>query len=260
MTIKKPFYRIWRPVKDYDWSNEVCKLDETAVYPTLGYLNDERFANQQEKKSLITATRLIMRDLNEIFDFVEPSNDNASVYSHRIYELLLRAATEFESNCKGILKANGYTGPREEKDWCVKDYFKISGAAKLSEYRITFERWATDQVYTPFTEWNPSRRETLSWYDAYNKVKHDRFANFTMANLDNLVKAVAGLLCILHAQYGEGMSVVGYNGNGVIDTDECLVETEMFTIHAPHFPENEKYDFIWDNIANEPDIFQKYNF
>ena len=54
-----------------------------------------------------------MRDLNEIFDFVEPSNDNTSVYSHRIYELLLRAATEFESNCKGILKANGYTGPRE---------------------------------------------------------------------------------------------------------------------------------------------------
>ena len=81
-----------------------------------------------------------------------------------------------------------------------------------------------------------------------------------MANLDNLVKAVAGLLCILHAQYGEGMSVVGYNGNGVIDADECLVETEMFTIHAPHFPENEKYDFIWDILANEADVFQKYNF
>lgn len=261
MSIVKPYYRIWRPVKDYDWGKANFHFgDDNEPKPTLDYLYDNRFANQQEKKSLIIATRLIMRDLNEIFDFVEPSNDNTSVYSHRIYELLLRAATEFESNCKGILKANGYTGPREEKDWCVKDYFKISGAARLSEYRITFERWATDQVYTPFTEWNPSRRETLSWYDAYNKVKHDRFTNFTMANLDNLVKAVAGLLCILHAQYGEGMSVVGYNGNGAIDADECLVETEMFTIHAPHFPENEKYDFIWDNIANEPDIFQKYNF
>lgn len=260
MSITKPYYRIWRPVKDYDWSDEVFKPDETAVYPTLGYLNDERFANQQEKKSLIIASRLIMRDLNEIFDFVEPSNDNASVYSHRIYELLLRAATEFESNCKGILKANGYTGPREEKDWCVKDYFKISGAARLSEYRVTFERWATDQEYIPFTEWNPSRRETLSWYDAYNNVKHDRFTNFTMANLDNLVKTVAGLLSILHAQYGDGMSVVGYNGNGSVVADECLVETEMFTIHAPHFPENEKYGFIWDSIANEADVFQKYNF
>lgn len=261
MSIVKPYYRIWRPVKDYDWGKANFHFgDDNEPKPTLDYLYDNRFANQQEKKSLIIATRLIMRDLNEIFDFVEPSNDNTSVYSHRIYELLLRAATEFESNCKGILKANGYTGSREEKDWCVKDYFKISGAARLSEYRIIFERWATDQVYTPFTEWNPSRRETLSWYDVYNKVKHDRFTNFKMANLDNLVKAVAGLLCILHAQYGEGMSVVGYNGNGAIDADECLVETEMFTIHAPHFPENEKYDFIWDNIANEPDIFQKYNF
>ncbi len=241
MSIVKPYYRIWRPVKDYDWGKANFHFgDDNEPKPTLDYLYDNRFANQQEKKSLIIATRLIMRDLNEIFDFVEPSNDNTSVYSHRIYELLLRAATEFESNCKGILKANGYTGPREEKDWCVKDYFKISGAARLSEYRITFERWATDQIYTPFTEWNPSRRETLSWYDAYNKVKHDRFTNFTMANLDNLVKAVAGLLCILHAQYGEGMSVVGYNGNGAIDADECLVESEMFTRHVTHFPENEK--------------------
>ena len=261
MSVSKPYYRIWRPVKGYDWGKVAFPFgDDKEPKPTLDYLYDNRFANQQEKKSLITATRLIMRDLNEIFDFVEPSNHNTSVYSHRIYELLLRAATEFESNCKGILKANGYTGPREEKDWCVKDYFKISGAARLSEYRITFERWATDQIYTPFTEWNPSRREKLSWYDAYNKVKHDRFTNFTMANLDNLVKAVAGLLCILHAQYGEGMSVVGYNGNGAIDADECLVETEMFTIHAPHFPENEKYGFVWDNIKTNPDPFQNYTF
>ena len=260
MPIDKPFHRIWRPVKGYDWSNEVCKTDENAVYPTLGYLYDERFASQGEKKSLITATSLIMRDLNEIFNFVEPSNDNSSIYSHRIYELLLRTATEFETNCKGILKANDYTGPREEKDWCVKDYYKITRAARLSEYRITFVRWASEREYTPFIEWLPSRRGALDWYDAYNKVKHDRFANFTLANLDNLMKAVAGLLCILHAQYGEGMSVVGYNGNGGIDADESVVETEMFTIYTPRFSDEEQYDFIWSNLENEPNPVQKFIF
>lgn len=126
MSVSKPYYRIWRPVKGYDWGKVAFPLgDDKEPKPTLDYLYDNRFANQQEKKSLITATRIIMRDLNEIFDFVEPSNDNTSVY---------------------------------------------------------------------------------------------------------------------------------------IDADECLVETEMFTIHAPHFPENEKYDFIWEILANEADVFQKYNF
>ena len=67
MSIVKPYYRIWRPVKDYDWGKANFHFgDDNEPKPTLDYLYDNRFANQQEKKSLIIATRLIMRDLNEI--------------------------------------------------------------------------------------------------------------------------------------------------------------------------------------------------
>lgn len=252
MSILKPYYRIWRPVKNYDWTNSVFSIDDNdEPKPTLNYLYDNRFANQEEKKSLITTTRMILRDLNNLYDYIEPSDDNLCVYSHRIYELLLRTATEFEANCKGILKANGYS--KSENEWCVKDYFKISRVARLNEYSLTFERWENAHEFKPFIEWNPSRRGTLTWYEAYNEVKHDRYGNFKKARLEYLMNALAGLICILHAQYGEGMSHVGFQEYGTTDINEGIVETPMFTIKAPHFPDEEQYGFIWDNIKAEQD-------
>ena len=259
MAIAKPYHRIWRPVKGYDWNDTVISFDDNPESkPTLDYLYDDRFANQDEKKSLITATRMILRDLNSLYDYIEPCDENLGVYSHRIYELLLRAATEFETNCKGILKASGYS--KSESEWCVKDYFKISKAARLNEYTLTFERWTTAHEFKPFVEWNPSRREPLSWYDAYNDVKHDRYGNFRQAKLEYLMNALAGLICIMHAQYGKGMSHVGFQEYGTIDINEGIVETPMFTIKAPNFPDEEKYDFIWDILESEQEPVQKYQF
>ena len=259
MPITKPYHRIWRPVKGYDWSDTVISFDDNnEPKVTLDYLYDDKFAEQNEKKSLITATRMILRDLNSLYDYVEPSDDNLCVYSHRIYELLLRTATEFETNCKGILKANGYSRP--ESDWNIKDYFKISRVARLNEYRLTFERWATAHEFKPFIEWNPSKREVLPWYDAYNEVKHDRYGNFKKAKLEHLMNSLAGLICIMHAQYGEGMSHLGFQEYGTTNINEGIVETPMFTIKAPNFPDEEKYDFIWDVLGVEQDPVQKYQF
>ena len=259
MSVPKPYHRIWRPVKGYDWGNEMFSHDNNhAPKPTLDYLYDDSFADQEEKKSFITSTRMILRDLNTLYDYIEPSDDNLGVYSHRIYELLLRTATEFESNCKGILKANGYSKP--ENEWSVKDYFKISKAARLNEYCLTFERWETAHEFKPFVEWNPSKREPLSWYDAYNQVKHDRYGNFKKAKLDYLMNALAGLICIMHAQYGEGMSHVGFSEFGTTAINEGIVETPMFTIRAPQFPNAEQYEFIWDIINSNSDSVQKYPF
>lgn len=259
MAIVKPYHRIWRPVKGYDWGNVTFSFsNEEEPKPTLDYLYDDRFADQEEKKSLVTATRMILRDLNMLYEYIEPSDDNLGVYSHRIYELLLRTATEFEANCKGILKANGYSKP--ENEWCVKDYFKISRAARLNEYSLTFERWETPHKFKPFIEWNPSRREPLTWYDAYNDVKHDRYGNFKKARLEFLMNALAGLICIMHAQYGEGMSHVGFQEFGTTDINEGTVVTPMFTIKAPHFPDEEQYGFIWDNIKTAHDSIVNYTF
>ena len=64
----------------------------------------------------------------------------------------------------------------------------------------------------------------------------------------------------MHAQYGEGMSHVGFSELGTTNINEGTVETPMFTIKAPHFPDDDQYEFIWSNLTNTPESVQKYTF
>ena len=82
------------------------------------YLTADRYA--EDRISFIRAFHILSSDLIKLIDFIEPCDSNKFTYSHRIYELYLRASTEFESNCKAILKANGYIF---EGNLNITDYF-----------------------------------------------------------------------------------------------------------------------------------------
>lgn len=255
MGINKPYKRQWRPLKGYSSLNEIWTTDEPT--PKLDYLLDERFACQAEMDSLVTTAHLIIHDLYEMFNYIEPDDTNLTTFSHRMYELFLRTATEFESNCKGILEANGYS---RSGNWNIIDYFKIASVAHLSEYKVIFKRWSTMRVFTPFIEWNSSSFASLTWYQHYNDVKHDRYKDFKKANLCNLMNAIAGLLCILHAQVGENMQSACFEGISMTQEDESKVVTGTFEITTPVYPDVEQYEFIWDNIKANPDPVQNYTF
>lgn len=257
MAIAKPYHRLWRPVKGYDPLGSIWQEDHPVA--SLDYLRDERFACQAEMRSLLTTAKLILDDLYELFNYIEPDDTNLSVFSHRIYELLLRTATEFETNCKGILKDNGYA-KADNKMNMSKDYFKLASVMRLSEYKVVFDRWSTNHQFDPFIDWNTTSYLPLTWYQGYNNVKHNRYSNFKQASLENLMNSLAGLLCILHAQYGEKMAYGFVNNLSLGLNYQEQLEIEQFTIIAPTFPEAEQYDFIWDVLKTEPNPVQKYIF
>jgi len=117
MPILKPYYRIWRGKEGYP------------------YILDERYA--KDRVSLCRAYRIILQDLSNLFNFIEPTDDNLNTYSHKTYELFLRICTEFESNCKLILQSNGYVVERGN----IKDYYLINKAMHLSEYSLIIPMW-----------------------------------------------------------------------------------------------------------------------
>ena len=88
----------------------------------------------------------------------------------------------------------------------------------------------------------------LPWYQSYNNVKHNRHDNFNEANMENLMNALAGLLCLLHAQFGEDMGIACFEGISTVQNDQNQVSTESFDLYAPTFPDEEQYEFIWDVI------------
>ena len=242
MAVNKPYYRIYRPGVHRDAFNN----------PTEGYERDALYLLEAEKKSLIMAARLIIDDLERLFEFIEPHTDNESVFSHRIYELLLRTCTEVESCCKGILLANGHAANNME------DYKKLEQSSRLSEYIVHYANWLPDKYETqPFANW--AAGGTLSWYKAYNDVKHNRWNKFQSASLKNLLDAISGLLCIIYSQIGESVQQVA---KSIIYTSsvEPKVTVRSFTIIPSLVPDDDKYDFVWNDIKNDENRFQQFQF
>jgi hypothetical protein len=81
---------------------------------------------------------LIQKDLETLFDYVEPADQNLNTYSFRLYELLLRCCTELEANFKEIFRANTYIGRYD-----MTHYVKIDQSHYLSRYEIKMPYWLT---------------------------------------------------------------------------------------------------------------------
>ncbi len=256
MPINKPYFRIIRP--KISRNNIIVNQTEN------NYITDIRYA--RNRSTSIRAMHILIEDLKRIFEFIEPSdsisNSNKHVFSHRIFELFLRASTEFESNCNHILKANGYEKPG---NWTMKDYFLLNKALKLSEYKLKIPMWYPEPlIIMPFKDWGGRESYApLLWYQDYNKVKHNRYEKFELANLENLLNAIAATFSILYAQFNllvfhpSQYTIVHdldeenyhYSGDSYFRVKNCF-----------QWDQEEKYDFNWDELKDEENPFQQFNF
>jgi hypothetical protein len=249
MPINKPYNRISRPFTNGNYLQSISNT----------YLLDEQYATK--RFSSIRAFHILLADLIKLLDYVEPTDGNSSTYSHKIYELFLRASTEFESNCKLILESNGYHSSGHLN---ITDYFKINKASKLNEYEVIFNAWSPSPLnLKPFAEWNSTTFSPLTWYQKYNIVKHHREQEFESANLENLMNSIAGVFVLLYTQFNifsfEPYQIIGSSmsdNNGFIST-----ESSLFKIKPPSsWPPEESYDFDWNSIKNDTVPVSKFSF
>jgi hypothetical protein len=185
MAITNPFRRTCRQLADGSYERNGNGR----------YVKHPRFAVAPEQ--YVRAFLLVQKDLQELFDYVEPADKNPCCYSYRIHELLMRTCIEVEANCKAILSENGYVRGGE---WNMGDYKKIEKTHRLTGYQVKAPFWhGTQNIRTPFSAWQSGG--ALSWYSAYNATMHDRHNEFVRANLENLLNAVSGLVALLSAQF-----------------------------------------------------------
>src|SRR5262245_57464233 len=138
--------------------------------------------------------------LERIFRTVAPEPANLETYGHEVRQVMLVACTEWESECKGVLRANGALGLSARST--TTDYIRLRDALGLARYVVEMPMYPLLAPRSPFLGWDASGpTATLSWYQAYNSVKHDRVANFAEATLAHAIDAVAACAIILHAQY-----------------------------------------------------------
>jgi hypothetical protein len=119
-------------------------------------------------------------------------------------------------------------------------------------------------VRTPFSSWGPLGGK-LTWYDAYNVTKHDRHTQFKKTSFGNLLDAVAGLVALLSSQFCDYDFESPYVPQWTDDTFESdgfhTAVGKYFRIKYPaDWPENERYEFKWEQIRNDPEPFKSLPF
>jgi hypothetical protein len=216
-----------------------------------------KFAESPEH--YIRAFLIILKDLQELFDYVEPADKNLTCYSYRIHALLLRTCVEVEANFKAILKENEYSRPG---DWNMNDYKKIEKTHFLSSYEVKVPNWTgTGAIRFPFSAW--STGGSLPWYQAYNTTKHDRHSAFEQATFEHLIDACCGLLVILSAQF-ETNDFSPSNTLLALQGPRDGMESGIGGFFRVRFPANWapelRYDFDWQNLKNDADPFQNIDY
>lgn len=258
MTVKKPFHRNYRGIKQ----------GNNSGYSGWAYIIDPDYA--QNSEHYIRAFTLIQNDLKSIFEYLEPSDECREAYSYRIHALLMRTCIEIEANFKAILAENIFTTPKGRAP-NITDFRKIDVTHHLSSYEVMLPIWnGSKKIFKPFEPWKSSRglKESngvgLSWYKAYNASKHDRYEEFKKANLENLVTAVAGLLVIISSQFRDnsfsaGGMVLGVSGYEIYPFESAI--GSLFRIKYPDdWVEEELYDFDWSKLKDSKNRFEKFNY
>ncbi len=145
--------------------------------------------------SYLASFEILCSDFRRLAEYVEPSDANLKTYSYRLYELLLRACTDFESVCKEELVAADCAKP--PADMNINDYKTLEGRLHLEQVHVGLLIWRPVPAYIqPFAGWSAAV-PPLAWYKAYNTVKHNRNSQFEEASLDQVRHSLAGLFAIL---------------------------------------------------------------
>lgn len=179
--------------------------------------------------------KILYQDFEKSLEYVHPMPSHYKVYSLRNYEFLLRACTEFESVCKTELYKSGKALPNEHLN--ITRYFELEShyRRKLSSYQVGFN-FNPQQFMRPLGNWANSH--SLTWYQSYNFVKHNREAKFEEASLENVMNAIAGLFVLLVAAELCPKGDLAFNENKLIRWNEewplLIAKDEGDHVYNPH--------------------------
>jgi hypothetical protein len=154
-----------------------------------------------EYLSHIRQLELILDDLKFVFKVIEPTEDNKNAYGNTLRNIIILSCTEIDAMMKKILKINNFI-VKDDK-YSTNHYYNLKEALRLDEYEIKFMEFEHLGSYNPFSVWHSEKpTQSLVWYDAYNKIKHDREMNFCHATLENALRSITAYAILLIAQYG----------------------------------------------------------
>ena len=183
----------------------------------------------------------ILDELHAVFMVIEPDRNNIKTFGNTIRNILILACTEFDSLMKLILKENRIEN--ENDRYSTMDYVSLLKPLKLKKYSLSLKNINGINTISPFSKWNSMKpTKSLSWYNAYNNIKHDRINNFELANLSNALNAIMGFAAALIAKYGYRNGLWNEKIGKIIQVDE-EPQWAIKDFYIPPF-NNDNYQYV----------------
>jgi len=192
-------------------------------------------------------------EFNKLMFEIHINDEQLKVYSPKIGDLITRAVMDIESITNDLYFINGGI----EKAYFKYDedglkYLEKTFALSQKVVNITSTNcYITDRVLIPFKK-NETRtngtRQTYSWNNAYQNIKHDRAKNLRFASIKYLFDAMAALyllniyfkdeefdvgketggLTFPHSQGSDIFSIMLYTGSAGLSVDKSFHKSEDF--------------------------------
>lgn len=133
--------------------------------------------------------RMIERDLDDTSQYIEPQGQQ-NAYSLEFSKILVLACTEVESLFKLLCKE--ITGESVAGNIGKYKEVILGKYPKIIEATVSISR--LNESLKPFEGWDNG---PLSWWGAYQSVKHDRGKCFAQATYRNAVESLSALYVLL---------------------------------------------------------------
>jgi hypothetical protein len=117
--------------------------------------------------------------------------ENAGTFSIEYVRLFLDTCSEIES--LGKLFCDRLAPGQLKADCCINDWRSIVVEKRPLFPSVGIEAF-NQHVFQPWLPWGDTPRNNPEWWKAYNDVKHDRSSHFQLANMQNVVLAICGMM------------------------------------------------------------------
>ena len=128
------------------------------------------------------------KDIDNTSRYIEPEGQE-NVYSFEFAKILILSCTEIESVLKMLcfeISGENVGDIGRYKELIMGHY------PQISEAEVVVKRWG--KTIAPFEEWKTGK---LTWWDAYQAVKHSRGGHFQEATYKNAVTALSALYLLI---------------------------------------------------------------
>lgn len=156
-------------------------------------------------------------ELNSLMFNIHIDDNQLSVYSSKIADLILRTVIEIESLSKELYKIHGgvKTDFLKFDDDCIRYLNKVYMLENKEVIISSVNCFQAQRIIKPFVKLvtrTGSSKKTFSWNNSYQNLKHDRANAITHGNLGNLFDGLAALF-LLNVYYKNERIHIGKQGD-----------------------------------------------